>query len=89
MEKRFLALETKFKNLVPPKRRSGWNRILVKLEGCQIRTGSLISGETEELTSLRRLKKRKRQTDWREYFTATGIKRGTADNGYRCFFNTI
>ncbi len=27
---------------------------------------SLLSSETEELTPLRRLKKRKRQTDWRE-----------------------
>ncbi len=38
VEKRLLALETKFKNLVPPKRRSGWNRVLVELDGCQIRT---------------------------------------------------
>ena len=27
VEKRLLALETKFKNLIPPKRRSGWNRV--------------------------------------------------------------
>ncbi len=66
VEKRLLALETNLKNLIPPKRRTGWNRILVELDGCQIRTGSLMPGETEELTSLRRLKKRKRQTDWRE-----------------------
>ncbi|MGB5633319.1 MAG: hypothetical protein WBM44_11185 [Waterburya sp.] len=38
VEKRLLELETKFKNLVPPKRRSGWNRVLVELDGCQIRT---------------------------------------------------
>jgi len=63
VEKRLLALDNKFKNLIPPKRRSGWNRILVELDGCQIRTGSLMPGETEELTPLRRLKKRKRQTD--------------------------
>ena len=36
LEKRLLALETKFKNLIPPKRRSGWNRVLVELDGCQI-----------------------------------------------------
>ncbi len=66
VEKRLLALETKFLNLVPPKRRTGWNRVLVELDGCQIRTGSLLSQEeTEELTPVRRLKKRKRQTDWR------------------------
>ena len=62
LEKRLLALETKFKNLIPPKRRSGWNRVLVELDGCQIRTGSLLSSQTEELTPLRRLKKRKRDS---------------------------
>ena len=61
VKKCLLALETKYKNLVPPKRRTGWNRVLVELDGCQIRTGILLPSETEELTPLRRLKKRKRK----------------------------
>jgi hypothetical protein len=47
VEKRLLALDNDYKNLVPPKRRSGWNRILVELDGCQIRTGSLLSSDTD------------------------------------------
>lgn len=52
VEKRLLALETKYNNLVPPQKRSGWNRVLVELDGCQIRTGILLSSETEDLTAL-------------------------------------
>jgi hypothetical protein len=52
-----LALETKYKNLVPPKRRTGWNRVLVELDGCQIRTGILVSNETKELTPKEKLDK--------------------------------
>ncbi len=63
--------EKKYQNLVPPKRRTGWNRILVELDGCQIRTGILLSPETEELTPLRRLRKRKRQIDWWDDFWQT------------------
>jgi hypothetical protein len=66
VEKRLLALETKYKNLVPPKKRTGWNRVLVELDGCQIRTGILLSGNSLELTPLRHLKKRFRKIDWRE-----------------------
>ena len=83
MEKRLLALETKYKNLVPPKRRSGWNRVLVELDGCQIRTGSLLSSDTEELTPLRRLKKRKRQIDWRE--VRVGLARPVEHKDSRTF----
>jgi hypothetical protein len=57
VEKRLLALETKYKNLVPPKRRTGWNRVLVELDGCQIRTGILVSNETKELTPKEKLDK--------------------------------
>ena len=83
MEKRLLTLETKFKNLVPPKRRSGWNRVLVELDGCQIRTGSLLSRETEELTPLRRLKKRNRKIDWRE--VRVGLARPVENKDSRTF----
>ena len=83
LEKRLLALDNQFKNLIPPKRRSGWNRILVELDGCQIRTGSLMPGETEELTPLRRLQKRKRQTDWRE--VRVGLARPVENKESRTF----
>ena len=83
VEKRLLALETKFKNLIPPKKRTGWNRVLVELDGCQIRTGILMSSATEELTPLRRLKKRKRQTDWRE--VRVGLARPVENKESRTF----
>ncbi len=83
LEKRLLALETKFKNLIPPKRRSGWNRVLVELDGCQIRTGGLLSSQTEELTPLRRLKKRKRKIDWRE--VRVGLARPVEHRDSRTF----
>ncbi len=77
------ALETKFKNLIPPKRRTGWNRVLVELDGCQIRTGILLSSETEELSPLRRLKKRKRKIDWRE--VRVGLARPVENRDSRTF----
>ncbi len=83
VEKRLLALDNKYKNLVPPKRRSGWNRVLVELDGCQIRTGSLLSSQTEELTPLRRLKKRKRKIDWRE--VRVGLARPVENKDSRTF----
>jgi hypothetical protein len=78
-----LALETKYKNLVPPKRRTGWNRVLVELDGCQIRTGILVSNETKELTPLRSLKKRKRKIDWRE--VRVGLARPVENKDSRTF----
>jgi len=83
VEKRLLALETKYKNLVPPKRRTGWNRVLVELDGCQIRTGILVSNETKELTPLRSLKKRKRKIDWRE--VRVGLARPVENKDSRTF----
>lgn len=66
VEKRLLGLATYFKNLEPPKKRCGWNRIVVELDGSHIRTGIHQSIQTEEVTPLRRIKKCKRQSDWRE-----------------------
>lgn len=83
VEKRLLALENKYNNLVPPKRRSGWNRVLVELDGCQIRTGILLKSNTEELTPSRRLKKRKRKTDWRE--VRVGLARPVQNKDSRTF----
>lgn len=66
VENRLHELATKFKNQEPPKKRCGWNRILVELDGCQIRTGINAPTETQKLTPLRQIKKCKRQVDWRE-----------------------
>jgi hypothetical protein len=66
VERRLLVLETNFKNQEPPKKRCGWNRVLVELDGSHIRTGILTPAETEELTPQRRIRRCKRQTDWRE-----------------------
>ncbi|NMF62556.1 hypothetical protein DP113_33575 (plasmid) [Brasilonema octagenarum UFV-E1] len=61
VENRLLGLATQFQNQEPPKKRCGWNRILVELDGCQIRTGINIPTETQKLTPRRRIKKCKRQ----------------------------
>ena len=66
VEQRLLRLSKTFENLQPPKKRNGCQRILLELDGCQIRTGILKTKETEELTPIRQIKKRSRSTDWRE-----------------------
>lgn len=66
VEERLLMLSKTFANLQPPKKRNGWNRILGELDGCQIRTGILSTSATEELTPTRQIKKRSRDSDWRE-----------------------
>ena len=66
VERRLLVLETNFKNQEPPQKRCGWNRVLVELDGSHIRTGILTPTETEEFNPLRRIRRCKRQTDWRE-----------------------
>lgn len=66
VESRLLELATSFKNQEPPKKRCGWNRIIVELDGSHVRTGIHIPIEKEEVTRLRRIKKCKRQIDWRE-----------------------
>ena len=83
VENRLQRLETSFKNLTPPSKRDGWNRILVELDGCQIRTGISVPSEKEELTPLRRIKKRKRQTDWRE--VRVGFARSVEQKDQRTF----
>ena len=83
VENRLLPLATKFKNQEPPKKRCGWNRILVELDGCQIRTGINAPAETQELTPLRRIKKCKRQVDWRE--VRVGLARPVEQKDQRTF----
>lgn len=50
----------------PLETRPGNEQVLVELDGCHIRTGTLISIEKAEVTKKRRLPKRKREPDWRE-----------------------
>lgn len=83
VESRLQKLETSFKNLTPPSKRDGWNRILVELDGCQIRTGVSVPTQKEELTRLRRIKRRARQTDWRE--VRVGFARRVEQKDQRTF----
>lgn len=66
VERRLEMLSKTFENLTPPKKRTGWNRILVELDGCHVPTGISITKKTEELTPIRRIKKHQRPRDWRE-----------------------
>lgn len=52
--------------MFPASKRDGWNRILVELDSCQIRTGICVPSEKEELTPIRRIKRCQRPTEWRE-----------------------
>ena len=58
VEQRLAILSETFKNLTPPQKRTGWNRILVELDGCHVPTGISVIKETEEeLTPNRKIKK--------------------------------
>jgi hypothetical protein len=46
--------------------RPGNEQVLVELDGCHIRTGTLLPIEKAEVTKKRRLTKRQREPDWRE-----------------------
>jgi hypothetical protein len=83
VERRLLMLETNFQNQDPPKKRCGGNRVLVELDGSHIRTGILTPTESEELTPIRRLRRRKRQTDWRE--VRVGLARSVEQKEKRTF----
>ncbi len=41
-------------------------RLLLELDGCHLRTGVKIAGDENKLTKIRKIKKSKRQIDWRE-----------------------
>ena len=83
VENRLQKLETSFKNLIPPSKRDGWNRILVELDGCQIRTGICVPSEKEELTPIRRIKRCQRPTEWRE--VRVGLARRVEQKDQRTF----
>ena len=61
----------------------GFPRLVVELDGCQIRTGLNQPVEKEELTSKRKLKKKKRKIDWRE--VRVGFARRVNDKEERTF----
>lgn len=46
--------------------RPGADEMLVELDGCEIRTGTLVAGDTRERTPVRRRRKRKRVVQWRD-----------------------
>jgi len=51
---------------VPVGKRPGEERMLVEMDGCELRTGTLTKAAGEERTAVRKLPKRVRQTEWRE-----------------------
>jgi hypothetical protein len=61
----------------------GFPRLVVELDGCQIRTGLNHPAEKEELTLKRKLKKKKRKIDWRE--VRVGFARQVNDKEERTF----
>ncbi len=58
-------------------------RLVVELDGCQIRTGLNQPTVQEELTTKRKLKKKKRKIDWRE--VRVGFARRVNDKEQRTF----
>jgi hypothetical protein len=58
-------------------------RILLELDGCQLRTGLMIPSEKEELTPKRKLKKKSRKIDWKE--TRVGLAREVEKKENRTF----
>jgi hypothetical protein len=46
--------------------RPGVERMLVEMDGCEIRTGTLNASDTDELTAVRKLPKRVREEAWRD-----------------------
>lgn len=64
LRKRFESARTEFAK--PLADRPGVARMLVELDGCEIRTGTLIAGDGEEKTAVRGAPKRRRKEEWRE-----------------------
>lgn len=50
----------------PLAERPGVDRMLVELDGCEIRTGTLVPGDGDEKTAVRGAPKRRRKEEWRE-----------------------
>ncbi len=58
-------------------------KILIELDGCQLRTGIKIPINTVELTKVRKIKKSSRKIDWKE--TRVGFARPVSDKEQRTF----
>ena len=54
--------------------RPGVAEMLAGLDGHMLRTGELVSADTDELTKVRKLKKRKRETAWRDTRVGNGLR---------------
>lgn len=67
----------------PLETRPGNEQILVELDGCQIRTGTLIPIEKAEVTKKRRLTKRQREPEERE--VRVGLARPLQDKEKRTY----
>ncbi len=51
VERRLGMLSKTFENLTPPKKRTGWNRILVELDGCHVPTGISVTRGNRRINS--------------------------------------
>jgi hypothetical protein len=87
VERRLAMLSKTFKKMTPPKKRTGWNRILVELDGCHVPTGISVTKETEELTPSRKIKKHQRPRDWRE--VRVGFARPVESQKQRTFIGLM
>ncbi len=66
---------------VNPSQKTG--RILLELDGCQLRTGLKVPGNKVGLTKIRKIKKSSRKIDWRE--TRVGFARPVEHKNQRTF----
>lgn len=62
--------------------RPGLPEMLIQLDGCEIRTGTLETAETDELTEVRELPKRRREEAWREVRVAFARSLHEVDRTY-------
>jgi hypothetical protein len=58
--------EARFAYDMPLSTRPGVDKMLVELDGCEIRTGTLVAADTDEKTTVRGQAKRKRVEEWRD-----------------------
>lgn len=64
VERHLQAMRSDFET--PAAQRPGCERILVELDGCEIRTGQLVARPGRARTPVRRRKRRRRQEQWRD-----------------------
>jgi len=66
----------------PPAERPGVKRMVIELDGCEIRTGTLEPLNNDERTPVRQLKKRKRNEAWREVRVGLARPLGEVERAY-------